>query len=97
MTTVGKSEIIQKVAEKSGISNAKASQAVNATLDSIADALKKGEEVRITGFGSFRVTHTKEKMGRHPRTGEPIQIPAGKRPSFSPGSKLVEAARSSAS
>jgi DNA-binding protein HU-beta len=89
--TVGKSELQQKVAQEAGLNKAQAGRAVDAVLNSIEGALKKGEEVRLTGFGSFRVTHTKARTGRNPRTGESISIKAGKRPAFSPGSRLKEA------
>ncbi len=90
---IGKSEISQEVAKKTGLSGAKATQAVNAVLDTLTEAVQRGEEVRIMGFGSFKVTETKERRGRNPRTGEPITIPAGKRLSFAPGTRLVEATR----
>ena len=90
---LGKTELVKRVAEKAGLSSAKADQAINTTLDVIADALGRGEEVRITGFGTFRVTETKERTGRNPRTGEAITIKAGKRPAFSPGAKLADAVK----
>lgn len=88
---IGKSELQQKVATEAGLNKAQAGRAVDAVLNSIEGALKKGEEVRLTGFGSFRVTQTKARTGRNPRTGETINIKAGKRPAFSPGSRLKEA------
>ncbi len=90
---VGKSEIAQAVAQKAGLSGTKANQVVNAVLDAITDAVQRGDEVRLMGFGSFKVSKTKERRGRNPRTGEPITIPAGKRLSFSPGTKLSGATR----
>jgi DNA-binding protein HU-beta len=89
--TVGKAELQQKVAQEAGLNKAQAGRAVEAVLNNIEGALKKGEDVRLTGFGSFRVTHTKARTGRNPRTGESIKIKAGKRPAFSPGSRLKEA------
>lgn len=90
---LGKSEIARTVAEKTGLSGAKAAQAVNAVVDAITEGVQSGEEVRLMGFGSFKVAETKERRGRNPRTGEPIVIPAGKRLSFAPGTRLLEAAR----
>ena len=90
---IGKSELSQKLAQKTGLSGAKAAVAMNAMLDAILESIEQGQEVRLMGFGSFKVTQTKERRGRNPRTGEPITIPAGKRISFSPGTKLTEAAR----
>ncbi len=60
-------------------------------LESIAGALKDGDEVRLPGFGTFSVRQRKASEGRNPRTGEPIQIPASKLPKFKAGKILKEA------
>jgi DNA-binding protein HU-beta len=86
--TIGKSELQQSVAEKAGLNKAQAGRAVDAVLDAITEALSSGEEVRLTGFGNFRVTQTAARTGRNPRTGESLNIPAGKRPTFTAGSRL---------
>jgi DNA-binding protein HU-beta len=91
---VGKSELQQQVAEQAGLNKAQAGRAVDAVLNCITDALSKGEEVRLTGFGNFRVTQTAARTGRNPRTGESLNIPAGRRPAFSPGSRLKQAVSS---
>ncbi|MBI2865561.1 MAG: HU family DNA-binding protein [Chloroflexi bacterium] len=88
---MGKSDLVRKVAAKAGMTGAKATAAVNATFEAITEAAGQGEEVRLIGFGSFKVSETKERRGRHPRTGQPITIAAGRRVSFSPGSKLTDA------
>jgi DNA-binding protein HU-beta len=88
---IGKTELQQQVAEQAGLNKAQAGRAVEAVLESISEALAKGEEVRLTGFGNFRVTHTAARTGRNPRTGESINIAAGKRPAFTPGSRLKQA------
>ena len=88
---IGKTELTQQVAEQAALNKAQAGRAVDAVLNAISDALAKGEEVRLTGFGNFRVTNTAARTGRNPRTGEQIQIAAGKRPAFSPGSRLKQA------
>jgi DNA-binding protein HU-beta len=88
---IGKSELQQEVAEKAGLNKAQAGRAVDAVLNSITDALSRGDEVRLTGFGNFVVTQTAARTGRNPRTREEIQIPAGKRPAFRPGSRLKSA------
>mgnify|MGYP005865040403 CR=1 FL=1 len=93
---IGKAEIASRVAKRAGISQAKANDVVNAVTDSITEALRQGEEVRLTGFGSFRVVERSERMGRNPRTGEPITVPGGMRPAFSPGTKLIDAVRGEA-
>jgi DNA-binding protein HU-beta len=88
---VGKAELEQQVAEEAGLNKAQARRAVDAVFNAITNSLSKGEEVRLTGFGNFRVTQTAARQGRNPRTGESINIPAGKRPAFSPGSRLKQA------
>lgn len=88
---IGKTELTQQVADQAGLNKAQAGRAVDAVLNAISDALEQGEEVRLTGFGNFRVTHTAARTGRNPRTGETIQIAAGKRPAFTPGSRLKQA------
>lgn len=91
-----KSDLIQRVSKEAGLSQSQTSKVVNAVFDVITEALQHGEDVRITGFGTFKVTQTGERIGRNPRTGEQITIPAGKRPSFSAGASLVEAVRGGA-
>lgn len=88
---IGKTELTQKVAEVAGLNKAQAARAVDAVLDTISDELQNGGEVRLTGFGNFRVTSTAARTGRNPRTGEQIQIAAGRRPAFTPGSRLKQA------
>ncbi|HEX6506199.1 MAG TPA: HU family DNA-binding protein [Chloroflexota bacterium] len=87
---MGKTELAQKVAEEAGLSRSQANKAVDAVLETITVTLKQGDEVRLTGFGSFRVTETKERTGRNPRTGETLNIAAGKRPTFTAGSRLKQ-------
>ena len=88
---LSKAEIAQQVAEQAGLNKAQASRAVDAFLDSVKNALANGEEVRLTGFGNFVVAETSARTGRNPRTKETIDIPAGKRPAFRPGSGLKSA------
>lgn len=88
---IGKSELQQRVAESAGLNKAQAGRAVDAVLNTITDVLSRGQEVNLTGFGSFRVAETSARQGRNPRTGEPMPIAAGKRPAFRPGSRLKNA------
>jgi DNA-binding protein HU-beta len=88
---IGKAELQQQVAEQANLNKAQAGRAVDAVLAAISDALARGEEVRLTGFGNFVVTQTAARTGRNPRTKETINIPAGKRPAFRPGSRLKAA------
>jgi DNA-binding protein HU-beta len=94
---LGKGDITQQIAQRTGMPKAQAARALDAVLESVQAAVSKGEQVRLSGFGSFRVTETKARQGRNPRTGQAIQIKAGKRVSFSPGSKLVDSVRGGAS
>jgi DNA-binding protein HU-beta len=86
-----KNELIAAVAEKAGLSKTDAASAVEATFDSIAGALKSGEEVKIMGFGNFKVVKRAAREGRDPRTGQPVEIKASTRPKFSPGKGLKDA------
>ncbi len=85
---LGKAEVQQEVAEQAGLNKAQAGRAVDAVIECITGALSRGEEVRLTGFGNFVVTETSARQGLNPRTKEKINIPAGKRPAFRPGSRL---------
>jgi len=88
---VNKNELIAQVANSAGLSKGEASEAVEATLDTITRALQKGDEVRLVGFGTFSVSERAASQGRNPRTGEQIQIPASKSAKFKPGKALKDA------
>ena len=90
---VGKSDLTARVAQKTGMPKSQAAKAVNAVIDCISESLHKKEGVSITGFGAWRVTDTKARQGRNPRTGQAINIPAGVRVSFRPGSTLSTGVR----
>jgi DNA-binding protein HU-beta len=88
---VNKSELIDAVAEGADISKAAATRAVDTFIDSIAGTLKGGDQVTLVGFGTFMVRERAARTGRNPRTGEPIDIPASKMPSFKAGKALKDA------
>lgn len=88
-----KPQVIQQVAERTGLSRAQASKAVDAMLDTISESLAKGEQVRFIGFGSFQVRSRAAREGRNPRTGDKLQIPSQKVPAFSAGAKLSQTVR----
>jgi DNA-binding protein HU-beta len=88
---VNKNDLVSAIAASTGISKSDGAHAVDAILNSIAGALKDGDEVRLPGFGTFSVRQRKASEGRNPRTGEPIQIPASKLPKFKAGKILKEA------
>ncbi len=88
---MNKDDLVSAVATSTGLSKSDGANAVDSMLDSIAGALKDGDEVRLPGFGTFSVRQRKASEGRNPRTGEPIQIPASKLPKFKAGKILKEA------
>lgn len=88
---MNKNELIASVADTAGLSKSDATRAVDAVFTIITDALKKGEEVRVLGFGTFNIASRKASEGRNPRTGETINIPATNQPKFRPGKGLKDA------
>lgn len=91
---MNKSELIDAIATTANISKADAARALNATTDTIADAMSKGDSVQLTGFGSFVVRDRVARTGRNPQTGETIQIPASKVAAFKAGKALKDAVNS---
>ena len=85
---MNKNELIAKVADSASMTKTDATKAVDSIFDAITSSLKKGEEVRLTGFGTFTITERKATTGRNPRTGESIKIAASKLPRFRPGKGL---------
>lgn len=88
---MNKNDLVAHVAEVAELSKADAGKAVDAVFDSIIDALKKGDDVRLVGFGTFAVAERAASEGRNPRTGEKISIPASKQPKFKAGKALKDA------
>ena len=91
---MNKSELIDQVAQAAGISKAQATDAIDALFGSnsvIATALKGGDKVQITGFGTFQARQRAARVGRDPRTGNEVQIKAALVPSFKAGQGLKNA------
>ncbi len=88
---MNKNDLISKVSSLSGLTKADACRAVDGVFEAITSSLKKNEEVRLVGFGTFTVTKRAATEGRNPRTGEKIKIPATKLPKFRPGKGLKQA------
>lgn len=92
---MNKSELTQKLAERTNLSKAEASRAIDALFSVndgiIAKALKSGEKVQITGFGSFETRKREARTGRNPRTGKEIKIKASKSAAFRAGKGLKDA------
>ena len=91
---MNKQDLIGQVADRAGLSRAEAAKAVETMLEVVTSALKRGDEVRLVGFGNFSVTRRKASVGRNPRTGAPMQIKASSQPKFRPGRILKEAVQS---
>jgi len=88
-----KPQVVQLVAERTGLTRAQASKAVDALLATISESLAAGEQVRFIGFGSFQVRRRAPREGRNPRTGEKLQIEGQRVPAFTAGAKLSQAIR----
>ena len=88
---MNKQDLVAHVADAAGLSKADATKAVDSVIDGVTDSLKRGNEVRLVGFGTFAVAKRAASKGRNPRTGEPIDIPASKQPKFKAGKALKDA------
>ncbi len=87
---MNKAELIEQVANQTGLPKRTAREAVGAVASAISDCLAKGEKVTLVGFGAFGVRQRKARTGRNPQTGATIQIAAKKVPKFLPGKTLKE-------
>ena len=88
---MNKSQLIDAIADKANLTKADASRALDAFIDTVTDALKKGDNITLIGFGTFAVKERQERQGRNPRTGEPMTIKAAKIPAFKAGKTLKDA------
>ena len=88
---MNKNELIEAVAERTGLAKSDAARAVEAVLGSVTEALQRGDAVALSGFGTFLSTVRAARTGRNPRTGESIDIKAAKVPKFKPGKALKDA------
>lgn len=88
---MNKGELIEAIADETDMSKAGAEAVLNAFVSSVTGALKKGDKVTLTGFGTFSVSSRAARMGRNPQTGEAIQVKASKVPKFKAGASLKEA------
>jgi DNA-binding protein HU-beta len=87
---MNKGELVVKLAEMTGLSKKDSEASINAFVEVIQDALKKGEKVAIAGFGTFDVSSRKARTGRNPQTGEEIKIAASKNPKFKAGKSFKD-------
>lgn len=88
---MNKSELIEAVATEADIPRATAARALDAIVDAMIAALQKGDTVTLSGFGTFAVRTRAERVGRNPRTGEPITIEASRSLGFKPGKAVKDA------
>lgn len=88
-----KADLVDVVAKKAALTNKAARESVQAILDAVRDALKRGEKVVVTGFGTFSIRSRSARTGRNPQTGASIQIAARKVPGFTAGKALKKAIR----
>ena len=87
---MNKNDLVAAVADSTGLSKADSASAVDAVFDTVTSALKRGDDVRLVGFGTFSVTRRAASQGRNPRTGERIQIPASNQAKFKAGKGLKD-------
>jgi nucleoid DNA-binding protein len=88
-----KEELIEKISKDVSLSKADAGSALNAIVENIVKALKKGDKITLVGFGSFSVSKRKARTGRNPQTGATIKIAARKVPKFSAGKGFKDAVK----
>lgn len=85
-----KTELVTAVAEKAGLTKADAERAVKAFVDTVGQCLKEGQSLTLVGFGTFGVSERAARIGKNPRTGEKIEIPAAKTVKFKAGKGLKD-------
>ena len=88
--SLGKSDLVARIAEEAGLTKAQAEKALGAFVGTVQDALKNGNKLTLVGFGTFSVAERGERQGVNPKTGEKITIPAGKSPKFKAGKGLKD-------
>lgn len=87
---MNKGELIDSIAEQTGMTKKQADATITAALEVITEAVSKGEKVTLVGFGSFEPRERKAREGRNPKTGETMKIPAATVPVFSAGKLFKE-------
>ena len=87
---MNKNELISAMANSTGLNQTQSAEALQSFIDTVISQLRSGSEVKVIGFGTFKVSKRKATTGRNPRTGEPIDIPASNQPKFSAGKALKQ-------
>lgn len=88
---MNKGELVAAIAEKAKLTRAQAGEALDATIAAVTEALTKGDDVKIVGFGTFVVTERAAGIARNPKTGEKVPVAASKAPKFRAGAGLKDA------
>ncbi len=88
---MNKTELVERLAARCGLSRNDASKVLDGLLETITESLRQGEDVTLTGFGTFHVKQRAARMGRNPRTGESVAIAASRSPGFKVGKSLKDA------
>ncbi len=90
---MNKAQLIERIAHQTNSTKANAERLLDATIDIIRKSVKKGDDVKLVGFGTFTKSKRKARKGRNPQTGESIKIPAAWYPKFRPGSEFKDLLR----
>ncbi|GAC1429881.1 MAG: HU family DNA-binding protein [Ktedonobacteraceae bacterium] len=90
-STIGRQELVKRIAKQANLTQKQAADVLEVTLDSIREALQDGSEVRLVGFGSFKVRQSAARKGVNPRNRQTIEVPAKDRVRFTPGKELSDA------
>ncbi len=88
---MNKAELVSALAEKTKLTQKDVTKVLEAFIDVVTSTLKKGDDITLVGFGAFKVSQRKERMGRNPKTGAPLKIAKRKVPGFRAGKALKEA------
>jgi DNA-binding protein HU-beta len=93
MKTMNKTDLINNIAAKSGLTKRDVEAVLNGFLGEVTEALQSGDKVQLIGFGTFETRSRSGRTGRNPQTGKTIEIPASKIPAFKAGNKLKDAVK----
>jgi DNA-binding protein HU-beta len=85
---MNKAQLIEKIATEANVSKAQAENILDCTINNIKKSVKKGDDVKLVGFGTFTKAKRKARMGRNPQTGKAIKIPAAWAPKFRAGAEF---------
>ena len=87
---MNKNELISAMSNSTSLNQTQSAEALQSFIDTVVSQLRSGSEVKVIGFGTFKISKRKATTGRNPRTGEPIDIPASNQPKFSAGKALKQ-------